>query len=168
MSRIHCSLFARTVLFAFLLLFCALGNTTGALSAQSPAPAFAASSFFPALNAKGVCPDAPLRITFPTAPLTGIGKIQVFDASNDALAASIDISASTAIQSIGGAANYRYYPVVITGNADSRSFNRVPRRLTMIMTASPMHGRPRMGSTQKMQTMVRRIRGIVIAIRENT
>jgi hypothetical protein len=116
MSRIHYALLACTALFAFILSFCTLGNTTGALFAQTPAPDLATSSFTPALNAKGVCMDAPLLIAFATAPLTGTGKIQVFDAYNDAMAASIDLGAPTATQSIGGAANYRYFPVIITGN----------------------------------------------------
>jgi pectin methylesterase-like acyl-CoA thioesterase len=116
MSRNHYSLLARNALFAFLLLINTLGNATVTFSAQSAAPVLDVISFSPVLNASDVCPDSPLRITFDAAPLTGIGKIQVFDASNDALAASIDHGAPAATQSIGGAANYRYYPVIITGN----------------------------------------------------
>ena len=35
-------------------------------------------------DSKEVCPDMPLRIDFPTAPSIAIGKITVFDASNEA------------------------------------------------------------------------------------
>jgi pectin methylesterase-like acyl-CoA thioesterase len=64
-----------------------------------------------------VCPDAPIRITFPDNPTLGTtGKIQLFDASNDSLVAAIDVSSPTATQTIGGLPGYKYYPVIITGN----------------------------------------------------
>ncbi len=67
----------------------------------------------PAPYAKDICPDAPLRVAFTMPPLKGAGKIQVYDDSNDALTASIDVGAAMATQSIGGSPNYHYYPMTI-------------------------------------------------------
>jgi len=75
---------------------------------------------FPAAGAEGICPDTPLRITFPFPPALGAaGKLGVFDASDNRLVESIDIRARTATKTIGGLDNFTYYPVIISGNEAS-------------------------------------------------
>jgi len=84
---------------------------------ESVSPTLSLVSLFPAASAQGVCADTPLRIVFATPPTLGSGgKIRIFDASNDAPVETIDVSSPTATQSIGGLANYKYYPIIITGN----------------------------------------------------
>jgi pectin methylesterase-like acyl-CoA thioesterase len=52
-----------------------------------------AQTFFPAPNAKMVNPDAVLKLTFTEPPKIGTsGKIKVFDASNDQLVDTLDMS----------------------------------------------------------------------------
>lgn len=97
----------------------ATATTPSAPSAASQQASLAATALVPAVNAKNVCPDTPLRITFASAPIVGIGKVQVFDASNDALIESIDVSFQTRTKTIGGLPNFNYYPVIINGNQAS-------------------------------------------------
>lgn len=78
-----------------------------------------ASALFPADNAKNVCPDTPLRITFASAPTVGSGQIQIFDAADDAIVETIDVSVSVRSKSIGGQPNYNYYPVIIADHVAS-------------------------------------------------
>jgi pectin methylesterase-like acyl-CoA thioesterase len=73
----------------------------------------------PAFDARNVPPDAPLHITFTSAPVVGSGKVQVFDARDDHLVDSIDVSVQTGTRTIGGLPNYNYYPVLISGNRAS-------------------------------------------------
>jgi pectin methylesterase-like acyl-CoA thioesterase len=74
-------------------------------------------ALFPAAGATSVCPDTPLRLTFAAAPTLGAaGKIRVFDAAGNSPVETIDISSPTSTQTIGGLPNYKYYPVIITGN----------------------------------------------------
>ena len=40
--------------------------------------------------------------------------------SDDAVVASIDVSVPTLTQSIGGVPNFKYYPVLIAGDKDSK------------------------------------------------
>jgi len=77
----------------------------------------AAETRFPADGATNVCPDTPLRITFdsPTA-LSHSGKIIVSDVSTNAPVETIDTGSATATETIGGVPNFKYYPVIITGN----------------------------------------------------
>jgi pectin methylesterase-like acyl-CoA thioesterase len=114
------------------------------MAVPSARSAVAAPQFFPAADATAVCADTPLRLTFDAPPTLGTGgKIQIFDASNNALVESIDIGLGretgatgndlpgsrpktlaaaiklnypTAIKTIGGLPNCRYYPVLIEGN----------------------------------------------------
>src|SRR4051812_18728786 len=71
---------------------------------------------FPASNAADVCPDTPLRLVFATPPSLGpAGKITIRDATDDHIVETIDVSAPTAVKTIGGLPNYKYYPVIIDG-----------------------------------------------------
>ena len=78
-----------------------------------------ATAIFPTAAAKNVCPDTPLRITFAGAPVVGAGQIQVFDASDDSLIESIDVSVRIRSKSIGGLPNFNYYPVIINDRVAS-------------------------------------------------
>jgi pectin methylesterase-like acyl-CoA thioesterase len=73
-----------------------------------------AAVLFPAADAKDVCPDTPLKITFTSVPVVGSGKIEVLDASNNTVVESIDLSASTHSKTIGGIPNFNYRPVLIS------------------------------------------------------
>ncbi len=75
-----------------------------------------AAKLSPAPDSKEVCPDTPLRIDFPTAPSIGVGKITVFDASNEAPIETIDVAVATRSKTIGGFPNFNYHPVLISGN----------------------------------------------------
>jgi pectin methylesterase-like acyl-CoA thioesterase len=77
---------------------------------------FTVADLFPAANSKEVCPDTPLRISFPSAPVVGAGKIEVYDASNETLVETIDVSVATRSKTIGGFPNFNYHPVLISGN----------------------------------------------------
>jgi pectin methylesterase-like acyl-CoA thioesterase len=74
---------------------------------------------FPTVGASDVCPDTPLRIVFASTPIIGTGKVKVFDAANNNLIETIDVSVPTRTKTIGGLANYNYYPVIISGNQAS-------------------------------------------------
>ena len=78
-----------------------------------------ATAVFPANNTKNVCPDMPFRITFASAPIVGDGEIQVLDASNDVLVETINVSVSIRSKSIGGLANFNYYPIIINDHVAS-------------------------------------------------
>jgi putative membrane-bound dehydrogenase-like protein len=71
---------------------------------------------FPVTDAKDVCPDTPLTITFATAPVIGSGTIEVLDASNDTFVETIDLTIATRTKTIGGIPNFNYRPVLITDN----------------------------------------------------
>ena len=81
--------------------------------------ALRATNIFPSAAAKNVCPDTPLRITFAGAPIVGSGEIKVFDAADNTLVESIDVSVSVRSKSIGGLPNYNYYPVIINDHVAS-------------------------------------------------
>ncbi len=73
-------------------------------------------SISPAPGATHVCVDTPLRLVFDGSPvLSPSGTIQILDDTGTGLD-SIDVSARTRSQTIGGLPNFNYYPVVITGN----------------------------------------------------
>jgi len=92
------------------------GTTRDAVGRQS----MHVRKLFPAAGARGVCPDTPLRLTFAVPPEIGTsGKIQVFDAGDRRLVESIDIGSPTAVKSIGGLDNFKYYPVLVSGNEAS-------------------------------------------------
>src|SRR5260370_364758 len=65
----------------------------------------AVTATVPACNVTGVPPDSPLHITFARAPVVGSGRVQVFDANNDRLIDSIDVSVLTRTRTIGGLPN---------------------------------------------------------------
>jgi pectin methylesterase-like acyl-CoA thioesterase len=73
---------------------------------------------FPAPGAKGVCADAPLRISFASPVTVGkVGKIQVFKASQpDAPVDSIDIASTTFSDTIAGRVFQETRPIFIDGN----------------------------------------------------
>jgi Pectinesterase/Bacterial Ig-like domain len=97
-------------------LICCIAATTQPTT-ESASSTLAAVSMVPAASAENVCADTPLRINFAMPPTLGVaGKIRIFDASNDFAVETIDVSSPTATQTIGGLANYKYYPVIITGN----------------------------------------------------
>jgi pectin methylesterase-like acyl-CoA thioesterase len=79
----------------------------------------AVTATVPAFDATGVSADTPLHIFFASAPVVGGGKVQVFEANNDRLVDSIDVSVQTRTRTIGGLPNYNYYPVMISGNQAS-------------------------------------------------
>ena len=74
------------------------------------------TAMFPKADAKDVCPDTPLRLTFSGPPIVGAGKIHVFDAEGDVLIEAIDVAEPTKIKTIGGFPNFKYYPILIDGN----------------------------------------------------
>jgi len=74
------------------------------------------SALFPPPDGQGICPDPPLRITFPSPPTLGqTGKIQVFSASGTVVA-SVDMSASTITDTIGGSSFVVLRPAYVDGN----------------------------------------------------
>jgi len=81
--------------------------------------ALVATAVFPAINAKNVCLDTQLRITFASPPIVGAGEIQVLDASDDALVETINVSVPTRSKSIGGLPNFNYYPIIINDHVAS-------------------------------------------------
>jgi pectin methylesterase-like acyl-CoA thioesterase len=84
-----------------------------ALAAGAPLPLDHA---FPAPHTANVCPDTPLRLTFAAAPTLGTaGKIKIIDAADDRVVDEIDVSSPTAVKTIGGLPNYKYYPVIVAG-----------------------------------------------------
>ena len=71
---------------------------------------------FPPPNGQGVCPDAPLRITFSGAPTLGTsGKVQVFGATGTVVAA-VDMAATTFTDTIGGTMFNTVRPAYVDGN----------------------------------------------------
>ena len=96
-------------------------GTGGAPAPQDLPPALrdaGAVALFPAPDAKGVCPDPPLRITFSAPPTLGTrGKIQVFDTAQPATAvASVDMAASNVSDTIGGTVFTMQRPAYVDGN----------------------------------------------------
>lgn len=74
---------------------------------------------FPPPGARGMCPDPPLRITFASPPTLGSsGTIQVHDANDasGAAAATVDMSAATYSDTIGGVTFNLLRPVYVDGN----------------------------------------------------
>ena len=93
------------------------GAPTGSVDAGSSMLAMT-SGRFPAPGAKGVCADAPLRITFASPATVGkAGKIQVFKASQpDTAVDTIDIAAASFSDTIAGRVFQQTRPVFIDGN----------------------------------------------------
>lgn len=93
-------------------------NSSGTDAGSGEGPLADGLMAFPAPNSQGVCPDPPLRITFPSPPQLGTsGMIQVFDTSQTATAAaSVDMAATTFVDTIGGTTFNTVRPVYIDGN----------------------------------------------------
>ncbi len=73
------------------------------------------TALFPANSAAGVCSDAPLRLTFDSAPAVGAsGRIIVTNSAGTTVD-TIDLSSSTQTRNIGGTV-YNYRPVLVVGN----------------------------------------------------
>ncbi|HVS53506.1 MAG TPA: pectinesterase family protein [Opitutaceae bacterium] len=101
--------FARAFFSGFV--FAALAT---AAAAAEPARTLPLASAFPTANATNVCPDTPLRLTFPAPPTLGSrGKIRIVDAADHRVVDEIDVSSPVATKAIGGLPNYHYYPVLI-------------------------------------------------------
>lgn len=75
-------------------------------------------ALFPVPGARGLCPDPPLRVTFPGAPTLGrAGAIRVFNAARPgAPVATIDMSVMTAPATIGGQTFNVPRPAYVDGN----------------------------------------------------
>lgn len=69
---------------------------------------------FPAAGARNIPVDTPLRMTFAATPSVGEGKVQVFDAADGSLVATVDVAAKVAVKTIGGLPNFNYTPVIVT------------------------------------------------------
>jgi pectin methylesterase-like acyl-CoA thioesterase len=121
----HTTSFVRRALLVFALLIPALPGRAD--DDAVAAPSLAVSGLFPAAGAPRVCPDTPLRLTFSAPPgatgsasanatLGSAGKIRIFNAADDSVVDTIDVSSPTAVKTIGGLSNYKYYPVIVTGN----------------------------------------------------
>src|SRR5262245_14878902 len=95
---------------------CFLIRLAESLPARAADAGLQVTAMFPKADAKEVCPDTPLRLTFSSPPVVGSGKIQVFNADGDALIESIDVAEPTKTKTIGGFPNFKYYPVLIAGN----------------------------------------------------
>jgi pectin methylesterase-like acyl-CoA thioesterase len=99
-----------------LLPFWLAAGTSGADAPTAPL-ALDLHGVFPAANATNVCPDTPLRLTFPAPPALGAaGTIRIVDAADNRVVETIDVSSPTATQAIGGLPDYKYHPVIIAGN----------------------------------------------------
>ena len=104
----------KTVLFSLALL--SVGVAARTIAADAPL-SFDLGRAFPAPNATRVCPDTPLRLTFPAPPVLGTsGTIRIVDASDNSTVETIDVSSPTATKEIGGLPLYKYYPVILSGN----------------------------------------------------
>jgi hypothetical protein len=88
---------------------------SGVGGAQGNLPA-GVTRLFPPPGGQGICPDPPLRITFPGAPTLGTaGRVQVFNAAGTVVA-SVDLAAATVTDTIGGTAYTLLRPVYVDGN----------------------------------------------------
>ena len=90
------------------------GGRGDAGSGEGPLPGGAMA--FPAPGRQGICPDPPLRITFAGAPALGTsGKITVASAAG-AVAATVDMGATSFSDVIGGITFNTVRPVYVDGN----------------------------------------------------
>jgi pectin methylesterase-like acyl-CoA thioesterase len=107
--------------------FVVVNNAAGTVTSSSVTlivnSAMAASTFWPANNATGICPDTVLRLTFDTAPVIGTaGRIRIYNATNtatpvDTLDLSQNVANGTQPRAIAGIATlFNTYPVIVTGN----------------------------------------------------
>ncbi|HVS70760.1 MAG TPA: pectinesterase family protein [Phycisphaerae bacterium] len=71
---------------------------------------------FPAGDAKNVCVDTPLRLTFAGKPKVGVGEVKIVDANGDKVVDTIDVAQAKRVIAIGGVGNFSVLPVIVTGN----------------------------------------------------
>lgn len=105
-----------------------VNNAAGILTSPSVTlivnSSMAITGLVPGNNATGVCVDAPLAVTFDTAPVRGTaGRIRIYNATNtttpvDTLDLSLNAPNGTQPRTISGA-SYNSYPVMIAGNTAS-------------------------------------------------
>ncbi|HTX65542.1 MAG TPA: pectinesterase family protein, partial [Opitutaceae bacterium] len=99
-----------------LLAIALLASAPPMAAAGTAAPPLDLAHAFPAPGAVNVCPDTPLRLTFPAPPALGAaGRIRIIDAADQRVVETIDVSAVTATQAVGGLPDYKYYPVILAG-----------------------------------------------------
>jgi pectin methylesterase-like acyl-CoA thioesterase len=92
------------------------GGAADAGSGQGEGPLPDGLLAFPPPGGADVCPDPPLRITFPGPPTLGAsGKIQVFGSTGTAVA-TVDMAATTFSDTIGGTTFNTVRPAYIDGN----------------------------------------------------
>jgi hypothetical protein len=101
---------------AWVLCVAAIVSAGGTSRDEPPAQHVTPPRLFPADDAKVVCPDTPLRLTFAAPPALGSsGKIQLVDAADGRAVETIDIGSPTAKQTIGGLSGFNYRPVIVSG-----------------------------------------------------
>ncbi len=89
------------------------------ISISALAEGITVTTFFPQTGTSDLCPDTPLQITFNEAPYLGTsGRLRIFNAADDSVVDTIDLSVSLQQKYIGGVL-YNYYPVIISGNTAS-------------------------------------------------
>ncbi|HVT83237.1 MAG TPA: pectinesterase family protein [Phycisphaerae bacterium] len=70
----------------------------------------------PKPGAKDICPDTPLRITYPQTPsIQTFGTIEIHDAADDSLAGTVNFNDASPTQTIGGLPNYVYHNAAVSG-----------------------------------------------------
>jgi pectin methylesterase-like acyl-CoA thioesterase len=73
------------------------------------------AELFPANGATEVCPDVPLRVTLEGDAKVGTGKVEVVDAADGKVVATVDVAGGAQVQTIGGIGNFKYLPVMAEG-----------------------------------------------------
>jgi len=68
---------------------------------------------FPADHATEICPDTPLRLTFP-APPTPAGKLEIRE--GETLLETVDLAAASATRARGTIAGFNTHPAIVDGN----------------------------------------------------
>lgn len=74
-----------------------------------------AATLFPANGAREVCPDTPLRLTFPGATSLGTGLVRIRETESGRVVATVDLAAPVATKTIGGLDGYKYYQAIVAG-----------------------------------------------------
>ena len=74
------------------------------------------AAVFPAKAATEVCPDTPLRLTFPTMPSAGTGTVKIVETLTGRVVDTIDVGSLISKRTIGGLDGYNTYTVLVDGN----------------------------------------------------
>lgn len=112
-SRCWCSAVSGLVLICVAVL---VGSSSFLRGRQGLQRLIGPENLFPAAGARSTCPDTPLRIIFDTPPTLGPrGRVRVFDAADDRLVDSIEVSSGPTTKKIGGLDNFKYHPIIISG-----------------------------------------------------